>query len=475
MEEKEHKHNQITNYNEQLAEHQNKFLEMIDGAGLPTKDIFVPINERARVFTNAGTLLNQMDDVSKHEAMYISKFFAAVAAGLFDAALNYIWDETVLHLRKRIDAYDLEYFYEIAASEDKRKDLKTIEDMPKLTDDELLKGSRKIDLISEVGYRNIDLVRYMRNNASAAHPNHLKITGIKLISMAEDCLREVISTPIPPAAIEVKRLLANVKTTTMSEKDAADVAAHFSDMGPERAQRLARGLFGIFYKRDTTETIRQNIRLLAPLLWPFVEEETRKYFGVRHAYFSANNNIAEKKFAREFLNVVGGLNYISDQQRAVEILTVIEELEVAHNGLNNFYNEALPAKRLSSILGEPPIVPSGAEAKYIKALVNVFLTNGYGVANTANFIYTDLISNLTPKQAIFAMTQIFDESISSKLRISLCEKKFMEMIELVEQKISTHAAKQLIEDIKSKKFPLSEVRSQEALHKLAKTAVEEMS
>lgn len=183
------KRTDLGTYDKQLANQQEQFLQLLESVGLPSKNIFVPVSERAVVFQNAHALLDKISDESRSHAAYISKFFAAVAGGLFDAALNYIWDETVLHLRMRIEAYDLEYFYEIAASEDKRKDLKTIEDISKLTDDELLRGSLKIELISETGFRNIDLVRYMRNNASAAHPNQTAISGLKLVSMAEDCLR----------------------------------------------------------------------------------------------------------------------------------------------------------------------------------------------------------------------------------------------------------------------------------------------
>lgn len=465
---------QIVNYDKQLEQQQEKFLLLLGNVGLPTEKIFVPIKERIAVFSNANSLLDNIDIERRSQAIYVSKFFAAVSAGLFDAALNYIWDETVLHLRKRVEVYDLEYFYEIAVSADKRKDLKTIDDISKLTDDELLKGSLKIDLISETGYRNMDLVRYIRNNASAAHPNQLNITGLKLTSMAEDCLREVISTPIPPAAIEVQKLLENVKTTTMTLGDAKDVSVHFSGMGPNRTQRLVEGLFGIFYKRETVESVRQNIRLLVPMLWPYVDESTRKSFGLRHAYFSANNNTVEKNFAKEFLSVVDGLRYITDQHRAIDVSTILEELKNAHEGLNNFYNEVLPARRLRSIVGNPASIPSGIEAKYISSLVDVFLTNGYGVARSSNEIYLELIKDFTPRQAIYAVALIFDESISSKLRIPLCEQKYFEMIEIIQQKISTHAAKSLIEEIKSKKKPASDIRADDKLRQLAKAAIEEI-
>ncbi|MEN9921099.1 MAG: hypothetical protein RLZZ517_77 [Candidatus Parcubacteria bacterium] len=463
----------VISYNQELESKEGHFLSLLESVGLPINDIFVPIKERTIFFSNASSLLAQMSPEQKFQAVYISKFFAAVSVGLFDAALNYIWDETILQLRKRIEVYDLEYFYEIAASPEKRKDLKTIDDISKLTDDELLKGALKIDLITEVGYRNIDLIKYMRNNASAAHPNQLKITGLKLTSMAEDCLREIISTPIPPAAIAVQKLLENIKNTEMSKEDAKDVAVHFAAMGPEPIQRLTEGLFGIFYKRETTEPVRQNIRLLAPLLWPYVDENIRKSLGIKHAYFSANNNIAEKGFAKEFLAVVDGLKYITDPHRTVEVSTILEELKNAHGEFNNFYNEVLPAKRLRSVLGNPPKIPNGIEQKYIATLVEVFLTNGNGVANSANDIYLDLIKGFNPRQSIYAIGLIFSDIISSKLRIKLCQQKYFEMIGYLKEKISIQSAKRLIEEIESLKIPLDEIRSNENLKELAEIAIKE--
>lgn len=469
----DNKENKLANYGDQLADHQEKFLVQLSNNGLPVENIFVPIKDRVVVFSNAGLLLENIDTERRIGAVYISKFFAAVSAGLFDAALNYIWDETVVHLRKRIETYDLEYFYDIATSPDKRKELRTIEDIVKITDDELLRGSLAIELITEAGYRNMDLVRYMRNNASAAHPNQLDITGLKLVSMAEDCLREVISTPIPPAAINVQKLLENIKSKEMTAQDAQDVSVHFPDMGPKRTQHLAEGLFGIFCKRETSEQIKQNIRFLSPLLWDYIEEDTRKKFGLRHAYFSANNHIAEKNSAREFLSVVDGLGYITDQHRSMEISLVLNELKNAHEGLNNFYNETLPAKRLKSIIGEPPKIPNGIDAVYIKTLVDVFLTNGNGVCWTANEIYLELIKNFTPRQSIYAISLILDESISSKLQIRLCSEKYMEMLNLLEPKISTQSGRQFISEIRSSKSPLSEIKNEESLRKLAKISVEE--
>jgi hypothetical protein len=75
--------------------------------GLPTHNVLVPVSERVRVFGNVEDVLALLDYENKQQSIYVSKFIAAVAAGLFDAALNYLWDETIFELRKRIVRYDL--------------------------------------------------------------------------------------------------------------------------------------------------------------------------------------------------------------------------------------------------------------------------------------------------------------------------------------------------------------------------------
>lgn len=51
--------------------------------------------------------LAALDDEQRARSAYIAKMIMAGSVGLFDAALNYLWDETVIELRKRVIGYDL--------------------------------------------------------------------------------------------------------------------------------------------------------------------------------------------------------------------------------------------------------------------------------------------------------------------------------------------------------------------------------
>ncbi len=68
-------------------------MTFIGDHGLPTQNVLVPVAERIKVFGNMGDVLALLDYEHRQQSIYISKFIAAAASGLFDAALNYLWDE----------------------------------------------------------------------------------------------------------------------------------------------------------------------------------------------------------------------------------------------------------------------------------------------------------------------------------------------------------------------------------------------
>ncbi len=426
--------------------------------GLPTQSILVPIQHRIAVFNNIGMVVDQVGMDRRTDSVYLSKFIAAVASGLFDAALNYLWDETISELRRRVGQYDLSYFYDNAVTNpEKRKKLENEGDLVKIDDNELIRGSREIELISELGYRHLDFIRYMRNWASAAHPNQNEITGLQLVAWLETCIREVISLPISNVAVEIKRLLSNIKNTSISEADAREIASFFMNLTQEQVNILASGFFGIYTRISTISQTRQNIHKLLPFLWGRVNENTREQFGIKYGRFVASNDQEEKQLARQFLDVVSGTSYIPDDLRAVEVQTAIENLTSVHWGHNNFYNEPPFARELQRLVGGGRI-PKQVNLYYVLGLVEVFLTNGNGVAWNAEPIYFELLGKFNPEQALHTIMSFNDERIYSLLQFALCQRKYRELLRVMKDKVSSPAVKELIIDIESYQGPLDKLR-----------------
>lgn len=445
-------------YDVQLAEIENILLGSLAQHGLPTASILVPVKERAIVFRNVESVLEKVSYDQKQQSVYISKYLSAVSAGLFDAALNYLWDETISELRRRVAQYDLSYFYDNAVgNSDKRKDLKSEDDLDKIDDHALIQGARAIELISEIGFRHLEYIRYMRNWASAAHPNQNVLTGLQLSDWLQTCIIEVISLPFSNIVVEIGRFLTNVRTKTISPVDARNIAVFFTHLNQDQVNKLASGLFGIYSRADTLQQTRENIHNLIPFLWDRVGETTRQQFGTKYGKFVANNDQTESALARQFLEMVSGQSYMPDPIRAADIATAVESLLSAHRGMNNFYNEPAFARSLKRLVGQGQI-PKQVNQVYTLGLVEVFLTNGHGVAVNAEPVYLSLLNQLNQNQALLAVLSFTHENIASRLQFPRCQEKFREVLSLMEPKV-VPAVKELIADIEAYQGPLDRMKN----------------
>jgi len=81
-----------SNYSSQIKQFEDGLLGFIEQYGLPTGQVLVQVSERLRVFSNVEGVVERIELEQRQRSIYISKFFAAAAAGLFDAALNYFLD-----------------------------------------------------------------------------------------------------------------------------------------------------------------------------------------------------------------------------------------------------------------------------------------------------------------------------------------------------------------------------------------------
>src|ERR1035438_6374867 len=104
----------------------------LEDLGLPADNVLVKVSERRKVLANVPAITDDLPDAQRDKSLYISKFIAACAAGLFDAALNFLWNEVVTNLRRKVAAFDLAYFFDSLVTDPKRRaTLRNEEDAPK--------------------------------------------------------------------------------------------------------------------------------------------------------------------------------------------------------------------------------------------------------------------------------------------------------------------------------------------------------
>lgn len=447
----------------ELTEYDNAMLSAFSFLGLPTEQVLVSVSERKKVFRDVSDVLELIPKNILPNSIYISKFLSAVSAGLFDAALNYLWDETISQLRDRIAQYDIQYFFDIVFSGEKRSKYSDKSDLCKVDDSDLIQGAKEIGIITDIGYRLLNDIKYMRNWASAAHPNQVELTGLQLISWLETCIKEVISLPQSNITIEIRKLLKNIKSNVISDVEAETISDFFCTLDREKAESLCNGFFGIYCRNDTNLDTRRNIKLLLPKLWEIVSEDFKWEIGIKFGKHKINNNQAEAELARNFLQIVDAESYLPESIRSTELRIALEELNKAHYAFcNNFYLEPSCARQVSNLVGENEI-PSSVNRFYVLVITNVFLTNGNGAVWDAEDIYKDLIKKFTQFQMFIAISSFTTDQISSKLQSKLCEAKYLSLLDIAKNTVTAPLLLDFIEVLRNYEENYSELRNDEII------------
>jgi hypothetical protein len=393
--------------------------------GLPAESVLVKMKERRLVINIVPDVVEDLNPSQRMASMYISKFIAACAVGLFDAALNYLWNETVRNLREKVARFDLEYFYDsVVTDTERRSKLKDESDLENLDDWVLVQGCQKTGIISDIGYKHLEYIKYMRNYASAAHPNHNDLTGLNLADWLQTCIKEVLGKEPDQPAFEVRKLLRSLREEVLSKEDVPPIALAVQQLPNDLSRSLLRSMFGMYTDQKLGASTRNNIQLVAKEVWQVCSDDARYDAGLKHDSFSANGEVYRAKLAREFLELVDGLAYLSPGSRAVEITAALDDLLESHYGWNNFYNELSPARRVRALVPDSGDVPDSVAKKYVKVLTMCRMGNGYGVSVYAQPIYENLISRWQDKHITIFVSLVKDTDVVSRLQHTFCAKNY---------------------------------------------------
>ena len=456
---------------EELARFESSVHGMLEQFGLPTERLFVPVSERASMVGNVGNVLAELAPEIRGESHYVSKMVAAATVGLFDAALNYLWDELVTALRARVAGFDLAYFFDIAAgnNSDLRKSLKSEGDLPNIDDARLLRSSLEIGLITDVGFARLDHIRWMRNHASAAHPNQNDLTGLELVTYLQLCIREVINTRPDTVTAHTGRLLANIKKDLLDQAAVDSAAAFFDQLPTDRADTLSNGLFGLYTAQDRTPTVADNVRLLWPRLWPFVSNPTRSSYGLRHARAIASAETGLATAARELIDLVNGTSYLTTEVRAVDMSEALDLLSSAHHGFDNFYNEPTPARRVLDLAGEQGDVPDSVRDRYVHVVVDCYLGNGHGISTGALDSYEKMLARFSPADAGLALRLFMDPVYSSLLASWVGRQQWAQLLDILEPKLTSTTDRGLMAAVRAFTGTPDQLRLDSNIKKLVTT------
>jgi len=241
--------------------------------------------------------------------------------------------------------------------------------------------------------------------------------------------------------------MKNIKTKSLQSNDIVSISTVFENLTTEKAQSLCSGFFGIYCRQETEDYTRENIRQLLPKLWLHVNEDTKYEFGLKYGQMKVNGDSENATLARSFLQIVNAESYLPQALTDAEIKVELDNLNRAHNSMNNFYMEPQFIKQVYRLIGTNNI-SQNIEHTLTMTVIDAFLTNGNGVCWEANDIYLKVMEKFNDRQMVIGILSFTHDRISSKLRYKLCQRKYIEYLDLVKNKTTLPSLIEIVEDIK---------------------------
>lgn len=381
---------------------------------LPVDNVLYPIKDREIVFQSFELAIDTLSIEKRQKAMYLTRFAASIAAGLFDGALTYLWDETIKSIRNMVVEFDLVHFYIIASDYNSRyKGLKEVEELEEISEYDLITICNRIGLLDNHVYEVFKHINYMRNHSSSAHPNENGIKAFDILSWLQNCIDYAINATPNKSSIQMKKLFYHMRNEVIPIDDFPVIGVEIQKLPSLMIDDMLTNLFGTFTDEKTKAEVRDNIRGIAPYAWNSSSEEKKYELGEKFGYFRKNGDVRRKDLANEFLNIVNGQSYKDEDSLASELRETLNSLKSAHFGRNNFYNEYPWVIILDSKIPESGIIPKSVKNDWIKIIVLCYLGNGLGyregVDESAVVYYQEYIDSFGDEE-IFTFLNLLDDN-----------------------------------------------------------------
>ncbi len=387
--------------------------ELTDALGVK-RDVVASDNEINAAWGNLPSVMQKIPPALCGKGM--ARMCIAVASGLFDSAINYIWNASEVELRNKIKRFGLNVVEQVAGKtdfdEEKLNDMKAAE---------LLSLCLKLNLITEDGFFFLDQCRDIRNNFSAAHPTIGDIDDHEFISFVNRCAKYALGNEQNPVGVDIHGFVTVLKNGKFSDDQNKEWVQRLNKTHQAQRELLFGTLHGIYCDPDSSEETRINSLLLMDNYKESLSPSTRSELIDRHQGYIAGGDENRCKASQQFFEKLGLLELLGDTEKHSLISNACKRLLGVHQAYDNFYNEPPFAERVYQ-LSSQGAVPDTAKDEFVNCIVTCAVGNQYGISNDAYPYYESMIKNFSPAEVVSMLSLSTNQKTIVGNRIKTCHR-----------------------------------------------------
>lgn len=409
-----------------LTQQSSDLLTALTGSlGLP-REILASDKDIAQVFAALPDMLSSLPAEKRNEG--IARLCVACSVGLFDSAINYIWNETIKILRSKLRQFGLSIIAQILGKNFSEKELNS------MMDSQLLNLCLELNLISEEGFLFLDQCRDIRNNFSAAHPALGTISPFEFLNFFDRCVRHAYASTNSRRGVEIAHLLNSLTAVPLTEEMCSYWTSAISNTYDQQKSVILEMLHGIYCDGKEPSTKRNNCLALAKNIINYIPEDGKARILENHSKYLIAQNSEKSNASRWFFEKVNLFNLLSESEKHGMIMSICKSLCDVHLAIDNFYNEPPFAKRLQEIASSAR--PELSQATFVEVVTTCGIGNGYGVSFNAAPYYENIVKTFSPREIdiFFNLVKTQGNRINTRVnKFSSCRERFKYLASLINE------------------------------------------
>lgn len=397
--------------------------DLTDALGVP-RDLLANEEEIEAAWGSLPRILKKIPMELRNEGL--ARMCVAVASGLFDSAINYAWNCSVIELRQKVRNFGLNVVGQILRKEFDENELLNMKDA------DLISLCLELNLINEDGYFFLDQCRDIRNNFSAAHPPVGTIDDSEFTVFLNRCAKYALTSDYTLVGVDSQAFLAALKGGRFSTDQTREWVQRLQGTHEAQRELLVCMLHGIYADPASDEETRLNSLSLCQEIFEDLAPSTKSKLVDQNANYLAKGDKKRHSASQQFFQKLGALSFLNETERHSIVTDVCKSLLSVHQGLDNFYNEPPFAKNLLQISTQGAI-PETAQVEYVKTVVTCAVGNPYGTSRAALPDYKKMIQGFSPKEVNIMLELPKEKTIVGK-RITnhkRCKDMFSNLVKLV--------------------------------------------
>ena len=388
----------------------------------PNPQALSPSGLRLPQVTNIEELMHYSVAIREIDQRKIVKYYQI---GDFETAAEKVWPRSMALLRNSVLSLGEEFVSDMVGVDD----LEYVQNLP---DYKVIMLANDLGFIDKTGRNHLLRANeYYNHYVNPEKDDEEEMPMDEANIIIKNCVRYILYNSNTTYGLQFNDFREKLKTHKITEIFSGENM--FATAPYFYLKTTVRSLIKLYKETEGIEheNIITNIKLIIPQIWTSLKTEEKRLIADTYTDYVNENDLEKAGTFKDVLSKIQGFDYVKENVRSREFITVARKLIDVHFSVNNFYNEPAAIQALED-LGTK--FPGPALKECITATLYVKLGNAYSTSWDAEIIADRLLARLDEDEWSMYLNNYLQEeevlcdSIHGSRKVPTMYRKWKEVI-----------------------------------------------